>query len=902
MADAADRLNAALSDRYAILRELGQGGMATVYLAQDLKHRRQVAVKVLRPELAATIGAERFLREVDIAANLQHPHILALYDSGEADGFLYYVMPYVEGHTLRQRLVRERELPVPEAVCILRDVADALTEAHAHGVVHRDLKPENIMLSGHHALVADFGVAKAVSEATGRQALTTKGVALGTPTYMPPEQAAADPLTDHRADIYALGVVAYEMLTGDPPFVRTTAQAMMAAHLTEAPVAVKERRGTIPPALAALIMRCLEKKPADRPQRTEELLVVLEGLATPSGGMTHAESQPIGIRWGRQRLGFKALSVALPLVIVGGVLFMLRSGDDASSPAATEVFPTAEDGRPSIAVLPLDNFSPNADDAYFADGVHEEIISKLSKISALRVISRNSVMGYREERRLTRQVASELGVAFILEGSARIGGGMVRVTLQLIDGTTDEHLWSVDFDRPYSVGDFIAIQSEVAQQVASHVRAEISSEERARIEEAPTAVGTAYVYYLRGNYFFNRSLRAEDMRAALDMYERAIESDSTFALAFAKRSIIKSRLHFYDFEGGQSLLPGAERDLERATSLAPELPDVHLARGYFYYWGRSEYLEAMEAFATVTQLDPSNVEAWAAIGFVQRRQGQLEDALLSLGRAAALDPRTARWRHHLGITATWLRQYATAVEYYDMAIALSPEVSDWYEGNSEGKAESLLLWDGNTTRARAVIKEAEVATDLRDKPFNHFAFVLDVLDGEYQGALTRLDSVRTEVAVYQQQVFAPTDLLRGHVYQLMGQTEKARDCFESARDVVLGLLEEDPNDYRLHSSLALAYAGLGEKARAVEEGQRGVELLPYSADAFAGVFPLSDLARVYVLVGDFDAAINGLEFLLSVPSNLSVPLLRLDPIWDPLHDNPRFQALLVKYADPKPAR
>jgi serine/threonine-protein kinase len=220
--------------------------MATVWLAQDLKHHRQVAVKVLRPELAASLGPERFLREVDIAANLQHPNILALYDSGEADGFLYYVMPYVEGQTVRQRLLRERELPVSEAVRILRDVADALTEAHAHGVVHRDLKPENIMLTGRHALVDDFGVAKAVSEATGRQHLTTKGVALGTPTYMAPEQAAADPLTDHRADIYALGVVAYEMLTGEPPFVRTTAQAMMAAHLTEAPVAVTERRGTIP--------------------------------------------------------------------------------------------------------------------------------------------------------------------------------------------------------------------------------------------------------------------------------------------------------------------------------------------------------------------------------------------------------------------------------------------------------------------------------------------------------------------------------------------------------------------------------------------------------------------------------------------------------------------------------
>ncbi|NJD20080.1 MAG: serine/threonine protein kinase, partial [Gemmatimonadetes bacterium] len=246
MSESVEQLRAALSDRYAIEREIGAGGMATVYLAQDLKHHRQVAVKVLRPELAATVGVERFLQEVDIAANLQHPHILALYDSGEAGGFLYYVMPYVEGPTLRHRLTRERELPVGEAVRILRDVVDAVAAAHAKGVVHRDLKPENIMLSGRHARATDFGVAKAVSEATGRHSLTTKGVALGTPAYMAPEQAAADPRTDHRADVYALGVVAYEMLTGDPPFVRHTPQALLAAHLAEAPVDVTQRRDTVP--------------------------------------------------------------------------------------------------------------------------------------------------------------------------------------------------------------------------------------------------------------------------------------------------------------------------------------------------------------------------------------------------------------------------------------------------------------------------------------------------------------------------------------------------------------------------------------------------------------------------------------------------------------------------------
>jgi eukaryotic-like serine/threonine-protein kinase len=317
--DVPETLRLALADRYAIERELGQGGMATVYLAEDLRHHRKVALKVLRPELAATLGPERFLREVTIAANLQHPNILPVHDSGEAAGFLYYVMPFVEGHSLRERLAKEGELPVPEACRILRDVADALSAAHEKGVVHRDIKPENVLLTGRHALVADFGVAKAVHEATGRHTLTTAGVALGTPTYMAPEQAAASPHIDHRADLYAFGVMAYEMLTGQPPFSAPTPQALLAAHVTEAPLELTQRRATIPAPLAQLIMRCLAKKAADRPQTAEELLPVLETFTTPSGGITPTQTQPVQAlsrlpRWVPWAGGVAALAVVALVV------------------------------------------------------------------------------------------------------------------------------------------------------------------------------------------------------------------------------------------------------------------------------------------------------------------------------------------------------------------------------------------------------------------------------------------------------------------------------------------------------------------------------------------------------------------------------------------------------------
>ena len=288
-----ESLTTALADRYRIERELGQGGMATVYLAEDIRHRRKVAIKVLRPELTASLGPDRFLREIEVAARLTHPHILPLHDSGAVDGFLYYVMPYVDGESLRTRLDRVGELPIAEAVRILREVADALAHAHDLGVVHRDIKPDNVMLSGRHALVMDFGVAKAVSEATGRNALTTAGVALGTPTYMAPEQAAADPHLDHRVDIYALGVMGYELLAGRPPFTGRTPQAVLSAHVMDVPEPVTRLRPGIPTALGELIMRCLAKRPADRWQSAEEVLARLEPLATPSGGMTPTSTRPL---------------------------------------------------------------------------------------------------------------------------------------------------------------------------------------------------------------------------------------------------------------------------------------------------------------------------------------------------------------------------------------------------------------------------------------------------------------------------------------------------------------------------------------------------------------------------------------------------------------------------------
>lgn len=341
MPDALNRLAMALAGRYTVERELGAGGMATVYLAHDERHKRSVAVKVLRPDLAASLGADRFLREIETAARLHHPHILALYDSGEADGLLFYVMPYVDGQSLRQRIVHDGPLPIPDTLRILRDVVDALTEAHAQGLVHRDIKPENVLLRGRHALVADFGVAKAVSEATGRQSLTTAGVALGTPSYMAPEQATADPNVDHRVDIYAVGILAYELLAGRTPFGGDAPQRVLARHLTEAPEPLRRHREAVSPELEAVVMRCLAKLPADRWQSAEELLRQIEQLMTPSGGVTPTDTKPLAALRARGTARAVVYSAAaIAILLVGAAAWLLwngRSGDASRLPAPVQL-------------------------------------------------------------------------------------------------------------------------------------------------------------------------------------------------------------------------------------------------------------------------------------------------------------------------------------------------------------------------------------------------------------------------------------------------------------------------------------------------------------------------------------------------------------------------------------
>jgi serine/threonine-protein kinase len=430
--------------------------MATVYLAQDLKHDRKVALKILRPELTAAMGTDRFPREIHIIAQMQHPHILPLYDSGAADGFLYYVMPFVEGESLRARLARVGQLPINEAVRLLHEITDALAYAHARGIVHRDIKPDNVMLSGRHAAVTDFGVAKAVSASAGDK-LTTVGIAVGTPQYMAPEQAMAEANIDHRVDLYALGVMGYEMLTGHPAFEASTAQAILSAHVLEPPKDVRERRANVPPLLAEALLKCLAKNPADRWQSADELLAQLELVAsTPSGGLTPTATRPFQATQAKPKTSRRSLIAGLvaAVVIVGGGVgvLLLRGGGGGG-------------GIQRIAVLPIEDISGK--DALFVDAMQDALTNALNRLGTVGVASRSAMTVYKTTPKPTREIARELDLDAVVETTVFRSGDVMRINVQFTDPATTRSLWSETYER--DVKNVLAAQSEIVTLTAAAV-------------------------------------------------------------------------------------------------------------------------------------------------------------------------------------------------------------------------------------------------------------------------------------------------------------------------------------------------------------------------------------------------------------------------------------------------
>jgi serine/threonine-protein kinase len=503
---APQQLTSGLADRYRIERGLGRGGMATVYLARDLKHDRHVAIKVLRPELAQLLGAERFLGEIRTTARLRHPNILPLFDSGRTGGSLYYVMPYVEGESLRDRLNRERQLPIPEAIRIAREVADALAYAHTQDVIHRDIKPENILLDGGHALVGDFGIARALSPEANLR-LTETGHSLGTPLYMSPEQSAGDPILDGRSDLYSLASVLFEMLTGEPPFLGATAEAILVQRFTRPAPRVTERRRETPTPVDIAISRALSRDPDERHPSVERFAAMLEeGPAQSSAG----------------------------------------------------------DGK-SIAVLPFENMSADPENEYFGDGIAEEVINALTRVEGLRVAARTSSFSFRGKREDLRVVGDKLNVSTVLEGSVRKAGNRLRITAQLISARDGYHLWSERYDRELT--DIFAIQDEIAAAIAAKLQLTFSRP-RAEPVKATSVEVEAYELIVRGRALSSQRGRA--ILTAIECFERALALAPDSAAAHAGLGHALRLKWQYGLGTVAECLPQAFAALSRALELEPD--------------------------------------------------------------------------------------------------------------------------------------------------------------------------------------------------------------------------------------------------------------------------------------------------------------------------------------------
>jgi serine/threonine protein kinase/Flp pilus assembly protein TadD len=618
-----EQVRTALTGRYRVERELGQGGMATVYLAHDERHQRSVAVKVLRTELASSLGPERFLREIRIAANLNHPHIVPLFDSGEADGLLYYVMPYIEGETLGDRLKRTGAFSIAEALDILRDVSDALSFAHARGVVHRDIKPDNVMLSDRHAVVTDFGVAKAVAGATTAQGITNVGVAVGTPAYMAPEQVAADPRVDQRADIYALGTLAYELVSGRPPFMGASPQKVLAAHVTQAPDPVSTHCSDLPRDLEVAIMRCLEKDPADRWQSADDLWQALGTLGTGEGAAVSGRAK-----------------------------------------------------KRAIVVLPFTNQSADPENEFFSDGLTEEIIADLAKVSALSVISRTSSMQLKGTGKDVRTIGRELGVRYALEGSVRKAGQSLRITAQLIDALSDEQLWADKYSG--TMDDVFDLQERVSREIVKALDVTLSSDEDRRLADRPVADPRAFELFLQA--------RQEIRRYAItphvyDLIHKAIAIEGdTPAL---KALIASAKVHTV-----RAGLTKDRHELDEAETLAHELlatapgaPYGHHILGYVAY-ERGQQAQAVRHYQAALDLEPNDADTLFYTGISQMAAGEHEGAARTVERILACDPLSPLAWLLAGI-ATWFVGHAEdGVEKQSVALQLDPrnEIIHWTAG------------------------------------------------------------------------------------------------------------------------------------------------------------------------------------------------------------------------------
>ncbi len=761
-----DQLQHTLGTSYILERELGGGGMSRVFVALETSLGRRVVVKVLPPDLAASVNIERFRREIHLAAMLQHPHIVPVLTSGVSEGLPFYTMPFIEGESLRARLARVGRLATDEATKILRDVLSALSYAHEHGVVHRDIKPENILLSGPYAVVTDFGVAKALSASTYVGAsITTVGVALGTPAYMAPEQAAGDPAADHRADIYSVGAVAYEMLSGERLFADRPAHAILAAHAIDVPASLTQKTRGIPPALADLVARCLEKDPDRRPQSEQELTRELDTIATGRGGgrgsfgwWKIASSQRRG---GQRRQLFVAIAAlgALGLIYAGSRLIPHRTTahpNDIRPPGAV-----------TIAVLPFANLSGVRENEYFSDGMTDDLIQALGTVKGLQVAARTSSFAFKGKAMTVQEIGRVLHVSDVIDGSVRQSGKRLRVSVALINTGNGYHVWSQSYDR--QAQDVFQMQDEITQSIVSALSVTLGNSQPALPSHRTPRDLAAYDLYLKGRYFWTKRTSAGLQKGA-DYFGRAIARDSSYALAYAGLADSYAVLAAFGYIEPKLAYAHAKPAALRALALDSTLAEAHTSLGFIHLYYDLDPLAAQRELGRAIALDPRYATAHLFDAWYYLAVEQLPKAIHEAAVARDLEPLSLIINTRLG---TMLR-YGGRQEEAEKQLRRTLELDANFPVAHDELAR-VLAGEGNYRQA---VVSAKRAVDL---DYVHGSGILGyalALSGDKPGAQRIVDSL---IAKSKSEYVAPFDI--GLIYVALGDDSAAVAWLSRSKDV-----------------------------------------------------------------------------------------------------------------------
>jgi serine/threonine protein kinase len=864
---------------YELLEEVGRGGQGVVFRARQKSLNRIVALKVLSlGQWASKTYLKRFRREAEAAAHLDHPCIVPIYEVGERDGSCYFSMKFIEGGQLDEVLRRE-PMSTRQAAELIAKVARTVHYAHEHGIVHRDIKPGNVLLDKQgEPHLTDFGLARLVeSEST----VTHTMEVMGTPSYMAPEQAVGNNAAVSSAtDVYGLGAVLYHLLTRHPPFAGGTTFETVRLVLDTEPRSPRLLNPKINRELCTICLKCLEKDPKHRYVSALALAEDLEHWlkhepihAKRSGFSTHAR------KWVR-RNPTSALLVASLIALAAAMGWNVWNSQLVSGPALS-----------GIAVLPFENLSHDPDNAYFAEGIQQEILMRLASIAGLKVISRTSTQQYQSKIRNLAEIAKQLGVANIVEGSVQKAADQVRVNVQLVNVQTDSHLWADTYDRKLT--DIFSVESDIAKRIAESLQAKLSGPEEKALAIKPTNNPEAYNAYLRGLAFEARSTYSNDaLRKAIDSYEQAAQLDPNFALAWARLSRADANLYFVRADQTAMRRDAAKQALENAQKLQADLPETLLALGYYQYWVLRDYRLARTTFGLLRKLLPNTSEVPFALGSVARREGNWDASIAYCEEALAMDPRNVELLSNTAWSYAMLRRFPAALKLYNRALDIMPNDPDLITAKA-----SVYQAEGNLEEAGRLLPQLSPGTS----PLNALIVKMTQLRLERNhGEAIRLQRARLAQFQSATEIDKATNrMILAFAQRLAGDTAGAKATAEEARNILMPLCKEQPDNSFFAQQFALANAVVGEKEAALQEADRAIMLLPSAKDPLSGPTREEVLALIQMIFGETSRPISTLTRLLQTPyiSWLYGPmpatpaLLRLDPIWDPLRDDPAFQRL-----------